>query len=51
MAKPAKPEAPAAPLPLPPHGGAWIRLADGTLVPDPAEHPPEAGIEPDLKGA
>lgn len=37
--KPEKPEAPA-PMALPATGGAWIRLPDGSLIPDPAEHPP-----------
>ena len=54
MAK-TKPEAPApAALPLPASGGAWIRLADGSLIRDPAEHPPgneavEEAFEPPVK--
>ena len=55
MAK-TKPEAPApAALPLPASGGAWIRLADGTLIRDPAEHPgdeaAETTVEPPVKDA
>jgi hypothetical protein len=53
MARP-KPETPPAPQPLPRAGGAWIRQADGTLIRDPAEHPPEAvqtPAEATLKGA
>lgn len=53
MAKTPKAEAPAAALPLPASGGAWIRLANGTLILDPAEHPPgepdETVIEPPVK--
>jgi hypothetical protein len=30
---------PAEALPMPTKGGCWVRLPDGTLVPDPAEHP------------
>lgn len=51
MAK-AKPDTP--PAPLPSSGGAWIRQPDGTLIRDPAEHPPEAAADPAetlLKGA
>ena len=65
MAKPPKPAdapPPAQPAPpaLPSSGGAWIRLADGTLIRDPAEHPgaetppetpPETVFEPPLKDA
>ena len=44
MAKTPKPATPpAAALPMPASGGAWLRLADGTLIRDPAEHPPGAG--------
>lgn len=44
-ATPAAVQAPAAPepagqqQPMPTHGGCWVRLPDGSLVPDPAEHP------------
>ena len=41
MAKTPKPATPPAALAMPTSGGCWIRLADGTLIRDPAEHPPE----------
>ncbi len=52
MAKPAKTEAPTAALPMPASGGAWLRQTDGSLIRDPAEHPPEAvetTVEPAVK--
>lgn len=39
-AAPAAPAAPPAPaLPMPARGGCWVRLPDGSLVPDPAWQP------------
>jgi|GEM_PF-2077114 len=34
---------PDTPLPLPASGGCWVRNPDGSLSPDPAEHPPQPG--------
>jgi len=35
------------PAPMPTSGGCWVRLADGSLVPDPTEHPTPATTDKD----
>lgn len=46
MTTPEQPAAPAAPLPMPQQGGAWVRLPDGSLQREaPETEPPNATTE------